>query len=72
MSTGDPICSTCGNYKMNCTCGTINKSTRLQEIIYNLEQALEDLKNSKMNNVLGKKLVEKNLEKVIKLIKKYQ
>ena len=20
MNTGDPICSTCGNYKQNCTC----------------------------------------------------
>ena len=27
MNTGDPICSTCGNYKQNCTCGTTLKQT---------------------------------------------
>ena len=23
MSTGDPICLKCGNYKLQCTCGSI-------------------------------------------------
>ena len=32
MTTGDPICGTCGQYKINCTCGTALKNFSYQSI----------------------------------------
>jgi hypothetical protein len=35
MSTGDPICSVCGNYKLNCTCSaTLRNLMNLNELKY--------------------------------------
>jgi hypothetical protein len=31
MSTGDPICTVCGNYKINCSCNSILRAMLVRE-----------------------------------------
>ena len=60
MSTGDPICPVCGNYKLQCTCGKILSSImNLNELKYKAAK-VSDEKFGRENPVTGPmlKLVE--------------
>jgi hypothetical protein len=37
MSTGDPICSVCGNYKLQCTCSSVLESIFKNKIIFEMK-----------------------------------
>ena len=43
MSTGDPICSVCGNYKLQCTCSSILRAMLVRESVESKEEENSDI-----------------------------